>query len=394
VRYLLLVATLLLLIACASGSRKEILYEEKFSREQADALAVGWMDNPNAVFVLDQAPAPRALAASRASGGFNDGYAESYAENIIPRESARMVNYNGDIRMQNARPEAVIDTVIERAKAKGGSVNNRRNGFVSLQIPVDDFKEFFEFILTLGNVTSKNISASDITDAFTDNAARLRIAERALARLQELLAVAKAEQEKIALLKEIQRLSDQIESMKLEEKDLLRRAAFSTITLSVSNIPPPVAPVRIDIKAFKWFSDLPKDASSHPDTEKPLKMQVPKDFIETKTCKHIWSAASALNTKFWAYEKKNKPQGTADFWANAMHEFFKSQYSVELKTEENYYLIRLQSFRAKIELEIYYIAILKSSNKKRLKIAQAYFQNKEAEEKNSEAIKEILRRAK
>jgi hypothetical protein len=312
-------------------------------------------------------------------------YTDSYIEEEDYRfERKRMINYHGDIKMQSASPEAVIDTVIERAKAKGGSIKERRNRFVSLQIPVAEFKDFFNYILTLGDVITKSINAKDITNDFADNATRLRIAEQALERMQELLKLAKTEQEKIAILKEIQRLSEQIEQRKLEEKELLRKAEFSDITLSVSNMPA-TTPVRINIKAFEWFAKL-LNPNTHSSRNKKLKLQIPKDFIETADSKQVWSAASALNAKFWAYEKKNKPQGTADFWANAILNFFKSQYATELKTEENYSLIRIKN-----QEEIYYVAILKGSDKKKLKIAQAYFPSKEAEEKNSEAVKEVLK---
>jgi len=334
-------------------------------------------------------------------GGFNDGYAEGgsaedYAGGymgavaVADMAPARMVNYTGSISMQSAEPEVLIDTVAALAKAKGGSISNRRNSFISLQIPVAEFKTFFNQILKLGRVTSKNISASDITEAYSDNAARLKIAESTLARLQHLLAAAKTEQEKIALLKEIQRVSEQIEQRKLEEKELLRQAAFSTINLWVSNIPV-VIPYRANIKAFEWFSYLPI-INSYSNKEKALKLSVPKDFIETEDTKRVWSTASALNAKFKAFERKNEPKGTSSFWAEAMLEFFKSQYATELKTEENFSLVRLQSFGT--EPEVHYIALLKKSDEKTLRIAVAYFPNTETEKKNSEAVLEVLRRVK
>jgi len=326
----------------------------------------------------------RAAKASRVE--FADVVSSSMAPAPAPRQE-RMVNYTSNINMQSATPEAVIDTVVERAKAKGGSVTNRRNGYVSLQIPVAEFKNFFNQILTLGQVTSKNISASDITEAYSDNAARLKIAESTLSRLQHLLAAAKTEQEKIALLKEIQRVHEQIEQRKLEEKELLRLAAFSTINLWVGNIPIAI-PYRANIRAFEWFSNLP-NINLISNKEKALKLSVPKDFIETADTRHEWSAASALNAKFRAFERKNEPQGSILFWAEAMLESFKSQYSVELKIEENFALIRLQSFGT--VPEVHYIALLKKSDRKNLRIAVAYFPNIEVEKKNSEAVLEVLR---
>jgi len=374
-------------LSCASNANKEAGYfaaaDNSLVYEQAEADYSAAV--PRAARMLKSVAGLVGGARELEDYGGGDGMASTSTN-----YQERMVNYTGNINMQSAEPEALIDTVAVLAKAKGGSISNRRNSFISLQIPVAEFKNFFNQILKLGRVTSKNISASDITEAYADNAARLRIAESTLARLQHLLAAAKTEQEKIALLKEIQRVNEQIEQRKLEEKELLRQAAFSTINLWVSNIPVAI-PYRANIRAFEWFSSLP-NMNIHSIREKVLKLSIPKDFIETSDTKREWSTASALNAKFKAFERKNEPQGTTSFWAEAMLEFFKSQYAAELKTEENFSMIRLQSFGT--EPEVHYIAMLKKSDEKTLRIAVAYFPNIEAEKKNSEAVLEVLRRVK
>jgi hypothetical protein len=384
-----------LLLSCASNVHKEALQynENAVAYDEAGYYSAA---PPRAAKMLRaQASMDKGMRIGGAAGfadyGGGDGMmVEQAAEDMSSANyQTRMVNYTGSITMQSAEPEVLIDTVAALAKAKGGSISNRRNSFISLQIPVAEFKNFFNQILKLGRVISKNISASDITEAYADNAARLSIAESTLARLQHLLAVAKTEQEKIAILKEIQRVSEQIEQRKLEEKELLRQAAFSTINLWVSNIPA-VIPYRSNIKAFEWFSNLP-NINIHSNREKALKLSIPKDFIETSDTKREWSTASALNAKFKAFERKNEPQGTTSFWAEAMLEFFKDKYSAELKTEENFSLIRLLN---SITAEVHYIVLLKKSDEKTLRIAVAYFPDIEAEKKNSEAVLEVLRRVK
>jgi len=301
-----------------------------------------------------------------------------------PMPTERMVNYTGYATLESSEPETIIDSVVQKAVAKGGSVSIRRNGYVSLQIPIAEFRTFYNYILTLGKVISNRIYAEDITDAYADNAARLRIAESTLARLQELLKVAKTENEKVALLKEIQRISEQIEQRKLAEKELLRKAAFSTINLTVRNEPPKIIPHRTSIKAFDWFRYLPNMDSFG----KSVKLSVPQGFIETENSRSKWSAASALNSELIAFERKNNPQGTPEFWIEAMLDFFKTKYSAEIK--EN--ILRLQTFGP--ESEVYYITVMKISDKKTLKIAVAKFPNLEAEQKNSDAIKTALKEAK
>jgi len=367
-----------MLLACA-GRVNQVLYEAAEAEDSSD----GGMGGDEGRFLK------RAYAASAPVLAYEAGATVMGNSDFAPVENSssqkRMVNYTGDVRLESSQPEAVIDTVMQRAVAKGGSVSNRRNGFVSLQIPVAEFRAFFDYILTLGKITGKSIYANDITDAYSDNAARLRIEESTLARLQELLAAAKTEQEKLALLKEIQRVSEQIEQRKLTEKELLRKAEFSTINLWARNTPVQVVPYRTNIRAFEWLSEL---LSPRNNRFKALKLSVPQDFIETEDSKYKWSAASALNTEIIAFEKENEPQGTPEFWANAMLEFFKSKYNAELKTE----FLRLQTFEP--EPQVYYIAILKKSDKKTLKIAVTRFPSIEAEQKNSEAVKEVLRREK
>lgn len=414
--YLILLLSVFLFFACAGNKASHS--EQHIS---AEAVAeVGWMDNPSAAYSLDYADgyaaervarAPVAgmessrsrgtlkmLAAAPEAEVLNEALYEPYPAGGMPQK--RMVNYRGNISLQAATPEAVIDTVVERAKAKGGLINNRRNGFVSLQIPVAQFKEFFNYILTLGNVTNKYVYANDITDAYTDNATRLRIAEITLVRLQELLAEAKTQREKISLLKEIQRISEQIEQRKLEENELLRLAAFSSIELYVSNLPKPVVPYKENIRVFSWFDYLLNTNSFNTDVhflnkylkvKKALELKIPKDFIELENEK-IWSTASALNAKLWAYEKEIELEGAADFWANAMLDHFKFNYQAEVKDEENYSLVRLQTYGDKPQ--VYYIAILKKQDKETLKIAQAYFPSLEVEKSNSEAILNTLKEAK
>ncbi|MCL2259970.1 MAG: DUF4349 domain-containing protein [Fibromonadales bacterium] len=367
-----LLAISFLLFACGPSKahidEMSLSYSLAAPRDKAMMMRAASVESADVVMAMDAGAGDMFLMGSSAGSA----------------RSQRMVNYTGNISLESSAPEAVIDTVVQRAVAKGGSVNNRRNGYVSLQIPVAQFKEIFDYILTLGRAINKNLHASDITDAYADNAARLRISESALARLHDLLKVAKSEQEKLALLKEIQRVSEQIEQRKLEEKDLLRKAAFSTINLNVRNEPPKFMPYSTNIKAFEWFKQLPNMHSFG----KPIKLKVPQDFIETEDSRKKWSAASALNSEFIAFERKNNPQGTPQFWINAMHTHFKTIFNSEIKED----ILRLQSVGS--EPVVYYITVLKSSDKKTLKIAVAKFPSLEAEQKNSDAVKAVLKEAK
>ncbi|MDH5682797.1 MAG: DUF4349 domain-containing protein, partial [Spirochaetota bacterium] len=87
----------------------------------------------------------------------------------------------------------------------------------------------------LGVIKKKSISARDVTEEFHDNTLRLNTHKKILARLQALLKQTYKAKERIKILKEIQRISAEIESIESRQKYLQNQASFSTIIVRLSS---------------------------------------------------------------------------------------------------------------------------------------------------------------
>jgi predicted nucleic acid-binding Zn-ribbon protein len=83
-------------------------------------------------------------------------------------------------------------------------------------------------------VTSKSVSAQDVTEEYIDVSARLDNLERQEARLQEILNMTETVEDVLAVEKELERVRGEIESLTGRLNYLDDRIDFSTINIRVT----------------------------------------------------------------------------------------------------------------------------------------------------------------
>ena len=233
------------------------------------------------------------------------------------RVKKRMVHYNGYAKMRSVKPKELIDQARDLVVGSGGYVEQIREGNASFRVPVKEFHAVFRKILTLGDVISKNISATDVTDSFIDIDLKLKIARASRDRYIELLAQTEDEEEKISLLKEISRLNESIESMENMLKTLSVLSEFSRISLDVIGIETALsAGDKQDIFEFRWIHDLSPFSRTNLENSERISFETPKDMVSLggKT----WITESADGVVFYAYQRPNNPLGDSEFWTNSV----------------------------------------------------------------------------
>lgn len=141
----------------------------------------------------------------------------------------RMLIYHTHITVVVANTDTASALLSALAQSKGGLVERQSNTLTTLRIPVDKLEETVKHIGTLGKVTAKDISISDITDAHSDLELRLDNARNARKRYLELLAKAENVEAALKVEKELERLNGEITQMEntisRNEKDV----AYSTV---------------------------------------------------------------------------------------------------------------------------------------------------------------------
>jgi hypothetical protein len=240
------------------------------------------------------------------------------SEPAPPPKADRMVHYDGYAELRVTRVEDAIVALEALASEAGGAIEQIYGGTVTLRVPVDAFEATFAKVLTLGDVLDERITAEDVTESFTAVDLRLRTAKATRDRLVDLLAKATTDQEKLQLVREIQRLSEEIDRTQAQVRALADLAARSRITCTLH---PREAlgwqQDQSDTSELAWIRQLSPFRRDVAVPVKPLMLDVP-DGMVALDLKRAFVAESADGARVWAHRLDNAPEGDADFWLEAL----------------------------------------------------------------------------
>lgn len=317
----LLLATLALLSACSAHKRAEASYDYAPAVEMAGAY--------DEYADADRASAPAAPSRSRSAGaawGAEEAMAEPEPEEAASAGSpgqpapARMVHYDGFARLRVTRVEEGVDQVRAVAEGLGGHVERVGGSSITVRVPVASFRAAFDQVLGLGEVLDKSLTAQDVTDAFTAVDLRLKTAEATRARLQALLARAEEEQEKLQLIKQIQRLTEEIDRLQAQVRTLSALAELSRI--SVELVPREALAWQgpeAETAELAWIRQLSPLRTDAPLDERDLELPVPDGMVRLDD-KGPFVAESPDGARIWAWRVENPTEGDAAFWLAAVQQ--------------------------------------------------------------------------
>lgn len=299
--------------------------------------------------------------------------ADMPAEPSKPEAEARMVHYEGYVRLRVTHPEVSADDVSAVALGLGGYVEQLDASRVTIRVPVAKFQDAFDAVLKLGEVDTKSISAEDVTDAFTAVDLRLQTARSTRDRLVVLLAKAKDEAEKVALVGQLREVTEQIDTLEAQVQLYARLADFARITVELEARPQLSWSAGEDDAAFAWVRQLSPFADQVDGKKLPL--TVPAGFVPLDV-KRRFVAESPEGTRLWTDRLRNEPVGTASFWLDALRTRIAGDFeTVEAGTRGGWSTLRLVS-RAR---PTYTWVVLLRVDGPWLDVAQVYYPTAEAE---------------
>jgi hypothetical protein len=297
-----------------------------------------------------------------------------------------MVHYNGQITTRVDRPAEVAEELRRRAEAQGGYVEQQAARSITLRIPVERFDAFYEELLGVGQVIRKSISADDVTDAFEDMELRLKAARSTHARLVALLARAETEEEKIGLLREIQRVSEEIDRLQSSVRTLATLARYSRITVTLEERPSlggnPQEAAPLELAWIRGLSPYTREALG-----RRLPLEVPEGLVELNQ-RGRYIAESADGVVLWTQVRENLPRGAVDYWAAAIRSRIAADFaSAEQREVGDWTVLRLVD-RAE-QPYTWWIALKVEGS--RLQMAQVYFPSPAHEGRHHGAIERSLK---
>jgi uncharacterized protein YceK len=182
-----------------------------------------------------------------------------YDYDTVAEESARQVSGAGnavsvdrktittvDMSLEVEDVPAAIEQIAVTARASGGYVsgssvyvhtydqNTWRDGYITVRVPEAGHPEFLDEVSKLGEVTSRSVSAQDVTEEYIDVTARLENLKRQEQRLHEVLNMSRTVEEVLSVEKEIERVRGEIDSLTGRLNYLNDRVEYSTISIRLT----------------------------------------------------------------------------------------------------------------------------------------------------------------
>jgi hypothetical protein len=183
-------------------------------------------------------PSPAATAAASDRNGPGGVSPLSFAP-----VGSRMVIKDAEMELLVRDTDVALDQVTRMAGDLGGYIlssqtwyeNDFKYATLRLGVPSAEFERALNILRTLAlQVVRENASGQDVSAEYTDLQSRLTNLEATAARVREFLADAKTVEESLRINAQLSQLEEQIETIIGQMRFYEGRAAFSTLTVSLT----------------------------------------------------------------------------------------------------------------------------------------------------------------
>ncbi len=169
----------------------------------------------------------------------------------FPGESSRKIIKDGDITLEVDSVQGALSRVGALAAGAGGYVlktstdfgdGRRAQATVTMAVPSLRFEETLERIRGIGEVMSESSTGSDVSQEYVDLQSEIANLEATQARVRSFLDQATTVEEALRVNARLTEIEGQISQRKGRLQFLEQRAAFSTITVTLVQVPPDATP--------------------------------------------------------------------------------------------------------------------------------------------------------
>jgi hypothetical protein len=229
---------------------------------------------------------------------------------------APLVVYTGFLHLRVKRLLDAIDAVTRLTEEKSGYIESLAQRVVVVRIPAKNFDAVMAEFAALGELLERRVKALDVTEQFTDLGARLAVAKEARNRLVALLAKTEDVEERLRILQEVKRLSEQIETIESTLATLQNLVDYFTITIELE-------PVLEDSggeqhsSPFAWIRELAAHRTTIFDGADDVSLALPAGFVLFEK-DDVYRAQSADTTVIRGGIVDNEPRGDNAYWIRAV----------------------------------------------------------------------------
>jgi Domain of unknown function (DUF4349) len=227
-----------------------------------------------------------------------------------------LVVYTGYLKLRVKRLLEAVDEITRISTKQGGYIESLTQQVIVVRVPAGDFDAVMAIFGEIGEILDRTIKAHDVTQQFTDLGARLEVAKEARDRLLVLLQKVKDVEERLRILREIKRLSEQIEGFESTIATLQNLVDYFTITIELVPILENSTSTT-HRSPFDWVSNLSAHRTTLVDGAGEFSIGLPKDFVIFEK-DDVYRAQAADTTIIRGARVDNEPYGDNTFWSGAI----------------------------------------------------------------------------
>ncbi len=232
--------------------------------------------------------------------------------------------YSGDADLLVEDLEKTKLEIESYAGQLGGYVESMHSNSIIIRVPAANFNEAFSWILEKGKVRYQSIETADVTEFYNDLFSRLEISIISRDRLYELLTRVTDTTEQVQILKEIGRLTEEIESTKLLLQSLESFISYSRISISLESR------LQLDQLSkqeipFSWIRNLSPLYTYANDLKAKVAIDPGENFAVFDK-EDIYAAENWDGAKIRISTVINDPVGDGEFWKKALLFHLKDYY--------------------------------------------------------------------
>lgn len=201
------------------------------------------------------------VASSGTAGEDNDAEAAEYEDedNAVENSAAstaasaeeiqKKIVYSGDIVLQTKEYDTAKDQMDELISQHGGFVESsseydngsetqsERSYYVTARIPAADFDDFMNRLGEIsGKIISKNITSSDMTRAYSDNADRIKALETEQETLLDLLSRSDSVDDMVAIQAELANVRTELAELNRANNGIDYDVHYSTVSVELDEV--------------------------------------------------------------------------------------------------------------------------------------------------------------
>jgi len=255
-----------------------------------------------------------ALPASSAvapSSGMSQGPSE-----LVLGASDRVLIYEAELSITVLDVDAALASAQKQAVQLGGFLQALADTSIQVRVPASRFEEAVGLLSELGSVTSRRISAEDITEEMLDLDIRLETAQEMRKRLLAILKQCETVEDTLAVEKELGRVTTEIERLEGRVRFLQERVDFSSIRVSFN---PAVPPERLQrLVPFPWVRELAEILDASRPASRRVKgrspIDLPRGFVRYRQSRDRMEAISAQNVVLAFRIHDNLDTADLEYW--------------------------------------------------------------------------------